>query len=416
MHNVTRTFSIIFCFVLPILALTPKAEWNRSSLKNTTAKDSLVFVTCSDSFFILNYDQDSTISEMGSCSLFVQGDLISVDGNKAVIAGDSAFSIVDISDPANPLEVGAWNMKSAYSGADECTIKAIELKGDDLFALIKYGSGGNTYPYLFRIGIQDPSSIAFHSFKDVGSGAQFSSADDMTVFGDKAYVSDAYDMGLQVFDISVKENISYLSSIGMMLGYGDVLQVDVDANYLYLYKNTSSPKLEIRSITKIDSLIHTYEGTLPDICYKGLAYGIASDTLFCLKYENVDSIIVVEEYGAILNSNASVMNADSNSVYVIDGMGLSVFKSYSPVNVPILESNSIINYKPSIVIKNNILHISELNGIREFEIIDLKGRAIFKTNTIDRQGVKLSSISSGVYNYYIRNIDGSRFNGKLIVK
>ncbi len=152
-------------------------------------------------------NQNSPI-EKGAFPGFVT--TLAVSGNYCYISGGSDLTVLDISNPAVPLELG--------TGYPSGAINDIAVSGNYVYAV---GSLGLFTAGLNIFNVSDPShpiNVSFSSY--VGAGG---TPRGITIVGNYAYIVGSN--GLAIIDISIPTNPILKGSIGLP-GYGNKIQVE----------------------------------------------------------------------------------------------------------------------------------------------------------------------------------------------
>lgn len=134
---------------------------------------------------------------------------IFVAEGRAYVSRDQTLTIMDVSDPSAPTELGGYTSKS---GLDR-----IEVEGNYV-----YGIFGPLDGDLYIFGISDPSSPELVAAYYVGGVTS-----DLTVTGDYVYVAAN---GLKIVDVSIPESPLLVGEYET----GTIRSVDVQGDYAYL--------------------------------------------------------------------------------------------------------------------------------------------------------------------------------------
>lgn len=159
----------------------------------------------------------------GSCQA------VDVSGNIAYFSNGGYLEVVDISDPANPIELGKVLTPAVVNG--------VAVSGS--YAYVADGGGG-----LRIIDVSTPSSPFEVGFFDTGGEAM-----SVAVSGSYAYVADFND-GLRIIDVSTP---SSPQEVGFFDTGSYALGVAISGSYAYVadgslmvYESLTSPPLPLR--------------------------------------------------------------------------------------------------------------------------------------------------------------------------
>ena len=232
---------------------------------------------------------------------------VAVLGNYMYVADHAGgMEIVDISDPANPAEVGAWGAPQGYAAMDV----AVDQEGSSTYAYLAYYEGGlrkidvttSTSPNEVASSTDATSALAvfldgdYVYVADYNGGikifdkatltlqnpgndlsASINKARDIYISGHYAYIADETN-GARIVDItttsapSLTATVSVPNAIGVTV-FGDYLYIAdcTDGLYVYNISNAASPSL---ADTYSTSTVEAYYGVAVG---DGLAY-VANDT------------------------------------------------------------------------------------------------------------------------------------------
>jgi len=137
-------------------------------------------------------------------NLYVSGRYAYVAGN-----GDSGLSIIDISDPTNPVEVGyILDDSNGGTATTLASITGVYVSGEYAYVVAGLATADDA---LTIINISDPTTPFVAGYIQDNSHAggtahALDGAGEVYVLGDYAYVSSRYDDALSIFDISSPAN------------------------------------------------------------------------------------------------------------------------------------------------------------------------------------------------------------------
>ncbi len=238
------------------------------------------------------------LEEVGSLQLGLAWDII-LSGDYAYIAGvTGGLRIVDIADPANPVEVGFYDSPGRAYGID---------KEDNLVYMANNNDG------LWIFDVSDPTNPIFVSQTDVGF------AYSITVHNDIAYISGRWN-GLRVIDVSDPENpyeISYVEATDQTLDafYKEGLLFLADYNKGIRVVDVTDPANPI-VIGNYDTPSRVYG---VDVVDNWLFVADGNDGLWILAATNPTAITAVGNANTVGLTRHSVV--DGNIAYLADWSG-----------------------------------------------------------------------------------------------
>ncbi len=182
-------------------------------------KDKTAFVLQSTALQIYDVAQVGSISLIGSVTLGVAGNSVTIDGDYAYVGtaggGSDNIYVVDISDLSNPTEIHSLQVSTD-------AIYDVEVSGGYLFA-----GDFSTSDDIYIYDISDPTNLVLQD--SISAGA---SVFDLEVSGGFLYaVSTAAGDDFEIFDISDVSNI--LKVAGVELG-DNIYSLEVVDNYAYI--------------------------------------------------------------------------------------------------------------------------------------------------------------------------------------
>lgn len=153
---------------------------------------------------------------------------IAVSGNYAYIYADSFFTVIDISDPSNPvLETSVSDSTNFNYGGD------IAISGNHAFLAARVTSG-----FVTSVDISNPSSPSVVQRTTDGFGAN--GAQNIKIAGDYAYVTVPNIDSVLIFDISDPANMTRITNINNTTDMPMNSPQDIAiGSYVYVLSNTS---------------------------------------------------------------------------------------------------------------------------------------------------------------------------------
>lgn len=132
-----------------------------------------------------------------------------VSDERAYLTCDYSLTIMDVSDPSAPIELGGYTSSSGLS--------RIVMSGDYIYGIyepLNYG--------LYIFNVSDPANPTFTTAYNVGDVTE-----DLTIVGDYVYVAER---GFEVIDVSIPESPTFVGEYEN----GVVRSIDVQGDYAYL--------------------------------------------------------------------------------------------------------------------------------------------------------------------------------------
>ena len=210
MHN---EFTILEASDIYNLNIVYKDTLEERELESIVVKDSLVFLGTDEGLLILNVtdiNRPEMISKLATKEHIVRVFLKDTYAYLGTI--NYAFLMIDISDPANPFEIGRVD-----ENIDDCW--GFDVKDSLLFV-----ASEDTDLKIFNI--TDPANILEVANVKLEYG---STASGVKVNGDVVYVSRPCTCGLYAFDISDLDNIKQLDYLENAGGHSII----IEDNYIY---------------------------------------------------------------------------------------------------------------------------------------------------------------------------------------
>ncbi|MBD3163477.1 MAG: T9SS type A sorting domain-containing protein [Candidatus Eisenbacteria bacterium] len=202
-----------YVYILDLLepGFPPWATINTNGVNEIVVRDGLAYVINSESFQVLDVAVPNSPSHLGFLSLpRTPRDLV-VSGDYAYVANRiEGLKVIDVSDPANPLEAGGY--PDVYSIAWQ-----IEVAGD--YAYVANSANGLTV--LDVTDLSDPQHVA-----STGSLAE---TRDVAHQDGLAYVAD-WTGGLRIFDVADPAQPDEIGTVGGLNAW----RVLVRGSYVYL--------------------------------------------------------------------------------------------------------------------------------------------------------------------------------------
>ncbi|MDA3892574.1 MAG: hypothetical protein PF517_12995 [Salinivirgaceae bacterium] len=372
---------LFFAFMLYLNSVTlgqnaHLGNWNNTPLTDLCISGNYAYCIGNDSLFTLKVSDPKSIGLINK--QFVKGARILGDNNYLIIGAADSVIIYSITDPEMPVRISAISLLD-YPGfspePNEAEIIEFSIQEELLFVLTTYRSTiyNNTHPELAIIDISDINSPTIYGMTGLGSGAQWSRADDMVILNDTAYIIDGYDMGLQIIDVSDKNSISKIGGNGsiMQLG-GSIFHISANSNNIFI---TTHELNEMKICNKSGIVIGTYTFDNSEeknlISIGNYVYIVSASGIGLIDVTDTDQPNKIDYYATYTNFNN--IKTDNQLLYVASKKGLYIFEQYTVLSsVTELEKEIIPSIFP--------------NPTHNFINIDFKNRALSGIAIIDLQG------------------------------
>ena len=310
---------------------------------------------------------------------------VDVAGNIACFNNGAYLEVVDIADPANPVELGKVLMPSVAEG--------IAVSGN--YAYVADGSDG-----LRIINITDPTDPIESGYYDTGDFAY-----DVAVSGNYAYVADGSD-GLRIIDIS--DPTDPIES-----GYYDTgnFAYDVAVSGNYAYVADGSDGLRIIDISDpTDPIESGYYDT------GNFAYDVAVSGNYAYVADGSDGLRIIyisdptdpTESGYYDTDGASSVAVSGNYAYVADGSaGLRIIYISDPTDPTESGYYDTGYHANDVAVSGNYGYVAdEDDGLRIIDITDPTD--LIESGCYDTGSMARGVVISGNYAYVADFFDGLR--------
>jgi hypothetical protein len=326
---------------------------------------------------------------------------VDVSGNIAYFGNGGYLEVVDISDPANPIELGKVLSTSVVYG--------VAVSGS--YAYVANGAGG-----LRIIDVSTPSGPVEVGFFDTGDDAS-----GVAVSGSYAYVADYDD--LRIIDVSTP---SSPVEVGFYDTGGYARGVAVSGNYVYVADETGLCIIDV-STPSSPVEVAFYETD-------GYAYGVAISSSYAYVADVYDGLRIIDvsthsnpiEVGFYdTGSNAWIVAVSGNVVYVADVYdGLYIIRNdmavfvedHNRLIIPVefaLDQNYPNPFNPSTNIKYSVPQSSDV----VIKVFDILGNEI-ETLLNEEKSIGTYEITwtaenlvSGIYFYRLQAVPTGRQAG-----
>ncbi|WP_321420610.1 PGF-pre-PGF domain-containing protein [uncultured Methanomethylovorans sp.] len=269
-------------------------------ISNVVIADNYAYLGQGQDFVVLDVSNVANPSEVGRVASLSEINDVVISGNYAYIAnGDSGLAIFDISTPSSPIFVGSYDA--------EGFICDIAVSGNSVYAAD--GSG------LVIVDVSTPSSP-----KLVGTYDTIGSANGVAISGNYAYIADdskgIFDgsNGLAVIDVSTPSSPSLVGTYDSIYAY----DVVISGNYAYVADSLGLVILDIStSSSPVLTGSYSTNGDANDVAISG-NYVYVSDYagLTILDISTPSSPYFIGNYGTEGNANGVAVSDDY--VYLAD--------------------------------------------------------------------------------------------------
>ena len=224
------------------------------------------------------------------------------------------LEIVDISDAANPTEVGAWGAPEGHAAMDV----AVDIEASSTYAYLAYYGGG-----VRKIDVTTSTSP-----NEIASSTEATSAQAIFLSGDYVYVAD-YSQGIKIFD---KATLSLINSgNSLSADINKARDIYVSGNYAYIadesdgvkvvnVASSSAPTLAA-TISVPNAIGLTVSGNYLYVadCTNGLyVYDISNPASPSLADTYSSASTVDAYYGVAVGDNLALVANDTKEIEVLD--------------------------------------------------------------------------------------------------
>lgn len=232
--------------------LPGRCENNCLVMARLCVRDQYVYVADGDAGLrIVDVTDPADPREIGSFVTGAEAYDVALRGNYACVSGRGGIRVIDVSDPADPFEVGDYHIESWTSG--------VAVSGD-------YAYLASNYRGLRIIDISNPANPF-----EIGAYDTPGYSRDVAVTGDYAYVADD-NGGLRVIDVSDRANPR---EIGFEDTRRGAMAVAVSGNYAYVGNGIRFQVIDISDPSNPWEVVsrRSWGDQLPGIAIEGdLAY------------------------------------------------------------------------------------------------------------------------------------------------
>ena len=285
-------------------------------ISNVAIVGDYAYVSQGQDFVVLDISNAANPSEMGRVASLSEINDVVVSGNYAYIAnGDSGLAVFDISTPSSPVLTGSYDA--------EGFIRDIAVSGNSVYAAD--GSG------LVIIDVSTPSSPEL-----VGTYDTIGFANGVAISGNYAYIADdskgIFDgsNGLAVIDVSTPSSPSLVGTYDSIYAY----DVVISGNYAYVADSVGLVILDISTPSSpVLTSSYSTNGDANDVAVSG-NYAYVSDYtgLMILDVSTLSSPGFIGNYDTEGNANGIAVSGDY--VYLADSNnGLFVLQRASGSSV-----------------------------------------------------------------------------------
>jgi hypothetical protein len=257
-----------------------------------------------------SFAQDSlNVRRLGSCWLPGRAAKVAVAGNYAYVADEGAgLRVVDISNPAVPVEVGSClTLGSAWD---------VEVSGN--YAYVADNTWG-----LRVVDIACPSFPVV-----VGSCHSLEGARGVAVSGNYAYVVDGYSCGMRVVDIT---NPAAPFEVGFYATGGGAWGIGVAGSYAYVARGSNALRIVniANPLNPVEVSVYSAPGWTWDVAVWGI-YAYVADEGGGLRVVDISNPSAPTEVG-VCDTRAVAVTVSENWAYVGAGFsGLRVVNITTP--------------------------------------------------------------------------------------
>ncbi|MBN2155350.1 MAG: hypothetical protein JW776_04860 [Candidatus Lokiarchaeota archaeon] len=181
---------------------------------NVNPQNKLVYMTSGDVLQIINVDNPNNPSLLSEFNKTNPATFMAREGDLLVLAGENDFNIINISNPALPVNLSIFNINVNYTIAD------VAIKGDYVFLAVSPIS-----PYIDSLNFQVLVSVNISNPLDPKEGAMYRRygfySYSLTLHEDIAYITHP-DKGIAIVNITNPENLNglgYLTKFGLLSTY-----------------------------------------------------------------------------------------------------------------------------------------------------------------------------------------------------
>jgi parallel beta-helix repeat protein len=277
-----------------------------------------------------------------------------VAGSYAYVAGGTSgnMSVMDISDPTTPRQVGIFQAAGYASG--------VMISGNHAF-LTTFESTPN---YLWVINIADPIHPVQTAVISVASlFPKSGAAREAVLQGNYIYVAD--EVCLSIFDISVPADIRNVAQLQLNASGQGVLGVAVAGNYAYIADAMAGVRMVDVSIPSSPQLV----GTFVTSAYNATV-AVSGDRLYAGNNDGTIQVVDVSdpahpsELGRYRNPGAvNGLTVVGNQLYVSDGGGgIQILDISNPSAVTLSASLDTPGEARQAVLLGNDLYVADGSG------------------------------------------------------
>ncbi|WP_371805208.1 NosD domain-containing protein [Candidatus Lokiarchaeum ossiferum] len=339
-----KVLSILLVFCFPI-ALSMNFDQERTAEPLEMVSDSIN--DTKQSINLHNSALPRSASDETLIGTFNNGKTVNdicIVGNYAYTAGIN-LSVVDISNPALPAEIGSLSLSNYL-------LNQIEIKGDLLYVFDEIG-------VIYAININNPQVPVL-----INSYATVCGMSDMQIAGEVLYYTDY----TSVFSLNISNPLSP-SPLDSISEYADIRGICIVDSYMYVSDYTASMLFTL-NISNSSSLETINSLTLPN------------NGLFHKFYLN-------------------------DVLYISDGDGFTAVNISSRASPSLISTVSVAGMGYNIHVENNKAYIATLNnGLQIFDIEDIYSPITL--NTYPTSGITWRLEKNGIYLYSCEKDAGFR--------